>query len=91
MEPQDIVYRLGEVGGKLDSAINAIGIVGSEIKSLRDDFQTMEKGRLSRLEVTFATLETTVSLRAKNSAIVWAGGMSVVTSVVTAVLISLFV
>lgn len=91
MEPQDIVYRLGEVGGKLDSAINAIGIVGSEIKSLRDDFQTMEKGRLSRLEVTFATLETTVSLRAKNSAIVWAAGMSVVTSVVTAVLISLFV
>lgn len=78
---------IGRIEGKLDAAIASIGNVASEVKSLRDDFSTMEKGRLSRLEVAFATLETTASLKAKNSAVIWSALISVSTSIVSAIIV----
>lgn len=87
VEAYSLERSLGRVEGKLDSVITEIGHARGEVKSLRDDFGSMEKGRLSTLEVRYATLETTVSLKAKNSAMVWAAVMSIAASVVAALVI----
>ena len=90
MSSDSVERSIGRIEGKLDSAIVAVSQVGGEVKSLRDDFATMEKGRLSRLEVSFASLETTVNLKAKNTAMFWGTIMSIIASIVSAILVSFF-
>ena len=82
---------IGRVEGKLDGVLTLISNTQSEVRGLRDDFGTMEKGRLSKLEVMFATLETTVSVKARNSAIWMAAGISILTSVSAAIVIYLLI
>lgn len=79
-ERTDFERSLGRVEGKLDSVI-------SVVTDLKSSFDSLEKGRLSRLEVAFATLHTEVSVKAKNSAMWSATIISVVVSVVTAIII----
>lgn len=80
MEP-DMQRALGRVEGKLDSTI-------SMLADLKAGFDQLEKGRLSRLEVQFATLSTEMASKARNWAALWAIAASIVSSVVAAILIS---
>lgn len=74
---------LGRVEGKLDSLIVAVG-------SLQGAFDALEKGRLSVLEVKFATLNTEVAATARNKAALWAVGASIISSFVAAILAKTF-
>lgn len=91
MGTDSVERSIGRLEGKLDSAILAMGGIRGEVKSLRNDFMHMEKGRLSKLEVGFATLETTVQIKARSSAIIWAIGASIFTSVVSGITIALII
>lgn len=82
MENQEIYLKLGAVEGKMD-------LVVSSIAALKESFDQMEKGRLSRLEVAFATLDTEVGTKAKNSAMWYSASMSVLGSVVSGVILYL--
>lgn len=81
MEHDELNRALGRVEGKLDSAISIIG-------DLRAAFDQLEKRRLSRLEVQFATFSTEVATKARNWAALWAIAASVIASVVSAIIIS---
>jgi len=87
MESPDIIFKLGEISGKLDSTGAAVISVGNEVKSLRDDFNTMEKGRLTRLEVSFKSLETQVETRAKSSGFWYAIFASASASVISGIVL----
>ena len=80
---EDVSRSIGRLEGKMDSLIVAVG-------SLQGAFDTMEKGRLSVLEVKFATLHTEVTTKAKSSAALWAVAASVVSSFVAAILAKTF-
>jgi hypothetical protein len=75
---------LGRVEGKLDLALTAISALGAS-------FDALEKGRLSRLEVQFATMETTLRVEAKSTATRNAVLWSLVTSSVSGIAILLVV
>ena len=81
-------YNIGRLEGKMDSVLTMISEVKGDVTSLRNDFGTMEKGRLTALEVKFATLTTEITTKAKNMAIYVGIAVSIVSSVVSAVVIS---
>lgn len=78
-ESNDIKFAgdIGRLEGKLDSVVSMVG-------ELKGSFETMEKGRLSKLEVQFATLYAELSVTARNSAAVWAVAASVIASIISA-------
>lgn len=80
----DLERSMGRLEGKLDSIVNIVA-------DLKGAFETMEKGRLSRLEVAFNTLQTEIAVKSKNTTIVWSAVISVATSVAAAVVIHLLV
>ena len=82
MEQVDLERAIGRVEGKLD-------LVVTSISELKNAFDTMEKGRLSRLEVLFATLETQISVKARSTAMWTSAALSILTSVAAGVIIYL--
>ena len=62
MENMEQLQRsLGQLEGKMDSMI-------STMERMANSFDSLEKGRLSRLEVLYATLSTEVAEKAKHTA-----------------------
>lgn len=73
---------IGVLIGKVDGMTAILSDTQTQIRGLRDDFQSMEKGRLTRLEVEVATLRATqeqrnkdqedrVDSRSRNTSIIW--------------------
>ena len=81
-EETNMERSIGRLEGKLD-------LVVTSITGLQSAFDTMEKGRLSRLEVSFNTLQTQVSLKAKSSALWYGLIASASTSVISGVILYL--
>ena len=79
-EQEHLERSIGRLEGKLDSVVTMVA-------GLKDSFETMEKGRLSRLEVSFATLKTEVEIRVKNTAMVSAAVTSMVVTVVAGLIL----
>lgn len=77
-----IERSFGRMEGKLDSLTTSITDLKGAIVGVQNDFATMEKGRLTRLEVNFATLQTETAYRAKTAAIITGIITSVLSSVV---------
>ena len=69
-----IERSIGRLEGKVDGITNDIKIMSESMNALRASFDILEKGRLSRLEVNFATLQAEINTRAKNIAL-WAGAI----------------
>ena len=88
MGTDSVERSIGRLEGKLDSVITIVG-------SLKEAFDSLEKGRLSKLEVAFATLETQVSLKAqdsaKSSAMIYSIVASIISSVLAAFIVWVFV
>jgi len=81
MEPNHEIGRaIGRLEGKLDLVIDNVAF-------LKTSFETMEKGRLSKLEVVFATLQTEVNLKARNTAFYTGIIASIISSIVSAVVL----
>lgn len=84
MEEGDFERAFGRLEGKLDSVV---GIVAE----LKGDFAKMERGRLTKLEVAFATLKSELSASTKseaNKSAMWASIISsIVSSVIAAVIL----
>ena len=80
---------LGLLLGKIDGIHLTVTSICGEVKSLRDDFGTMEKGRLSKLELNLNTLETTLSAKAKNQGFWYAIFASILASVISGVILYL--
>lgn len=76
MAVDSVERAIGRLEGKLDSVIKLVGDLGAS-------FDAMEKGRLSRLEVQFATLNTEVEAKAKLSSIWYAALMSIFSAVIS--------
>lgn len=77
----------GKMEGKIDGLTTHVTDLKGSIMSLQQDFQTMEKGRLTQLEVKFATLSTEVAYSAKNISFYTAIAASVASSVVAGVIL----
>jgi len=82
----NIERSIGRVEGKLDAMSIEISQLNQEMKSLRAAFDILEQGRLSGLEVQFATLNAQVAVRAKTTALwtsaVISGSITILTSIV---------
>lgn len=74
MDQNEIILKIGSMEGKLDLAINMLARLDSS-------FHALESGRLSKLEVDFATLHTNVASKARNQAIV----ISIIASIIGSV------
>lgn len=83
-EHNSLERSLGRVEGQLNSLVAVVNTLSANITSLSNDFATMEKGRLTALEVKFATLSTEIELKAKNSGMVSGAIISVIVSVASA-------
>mgnify|MGYP001597478678 FL=1 len=55
MEPNEMTYKLGEISGKLDLVIG-------DVAEIKVAFNSLEAGRLSRLERDFANLSGRISI-----------------------------
>lgn len=79
----ELIRAIGKLEGKMDLMVNSVS-------NLASSFESLEKGRLSRLEIGFATLNTEVKDKARNTA-VWSGAIvAIIVSVATAVIINVF-
>ena len=78
---------LGKLEGKMDGLIVSMGELTKEVAALRGDFGSLEKGRLSTLEVAFARFEAEVSTKARTTGVWWGLAGSVFTSVTAAILL----
>jgi hypothetical protein len=74
---------LGNLEGKMDSMIITM-------ERMANAFDSLEKGRLSRLEVLYATLSTEVAEKAKHTAGWTSTFISVAISVASAIIIYYF-
>ena len=85
--PSGIERSIGRLEGKVDGIVGDIKTISDSMNALKSSFDVLEKGRLSNLEVSFASLQAEVQVKAKNTAL-WAGAIiSVSVSVVSGVLI----
>ncbi len=82
-EPNGIERSIGRIEGKLDLMINTI-------TDLKTSFDSLEKGRLTRLEVAFNTLQTEIEYKAKSVATWRALVFSIIASVISAILVATF-
>mgnify|MGYP001585274017 CR=1 FL=1 len=80
---------IGRLEGMMAAIHSLVSETRGDVKSLRNDFMEMEKGRLSRLEVAFATVQTEVSLKARNTAVWFALVSSIAASVITGTILFL--
>ena len=74
MENHELERAIGRLEGKMDSLI-------ATLQGLTQAFDLLEKGRLSRLETNFATLQAEVKERART--------MSLWTSFIVSIIVSL--
>jgi len=79
----DISRAIGRLEGKVDLMVTSIS-------NLASSFESLEKGRLSRLEIAFAELNTSVKDKARVTAIWTAGIMTIVTSIIILVITKFF-
>lgn len=80
MEDKNVERSIGRLEGKLDSVISLVG-------DLKGAFEQMEKGRLSVLEISFATLKTEIEVKARWSAMLMSMIISILVSVISATVI----
>ena len=65
---------IGRLEGKLDSVISLVA-------DIKGAFEKMEKGRLSVLEISFATLKTEVEVKTRSSAVIISAVISILVGV----------
>jgi len=82
MAQENLQRALGRVEGKVDLVVQSIA-------DLKNSFEKMEQGRLSKLEVDFATLHTNVTGSANNHAIWTAAIMTTAGSIVSGIILFL--
>lgn len=78
-----IERSIGKLEGKMDMMV-------SSMNALSASFDSLEKGRLSRLEINFAELNTNVQDKAKNTALWTSGIVTLIVSTVIALVIHFF-
>ena len=86
MPPNNVERSIGRLEGKIDGMVMDIQNVNQSMTNLKSSFDVLEQGRLSGLEVRFATLQAEVSLKAKNTAMwassIVAGAISIISGAV---------
>ena len=80
MAKNGIERTIGRLEGKIDS-------LGLTITELKNAFDSLEKGRLSTLEINFAKFYTEIHTKAKNTAMWISALVAIVVSVVSAMII----
>ena len=78
---------LGRIEGSLTEIKNDIKLIRDDHKGLRSEFQTLEAGRLTRLESQFAVQQAEMGIKAKNVAMVWSAITAIFVSVISAIII----
>ena len=88
MENQFEVQRsLGRIEGGVVEIKNDIALLRTDHALLREEFNKLEAGRLTKLESAFAVAETKNHIKAKNTAMIFSSIIAVVISIVTAVIL----
>ena len=83
----EVQRSLGRIEGGITEIKSDIGLMRTDHALLRKEFQTLEAGRLTKLESAFALSEAETHRHAKNTAMIWSSGMAIAVSIVTAVII----
>lgn len=86
-EHNNLERSIGRLEGKLDSTVFMMTSISNDVSGLRNDFATMEKGRLTALEVKFAGLSSEMKVKARNSAMLAGAIISIAVSVISAIII----
>ena len=81
---------IGRIEGSLVEIKNDIKLMREDHARLRSEFQTLEAGRLTRLESAFALSEAAIHTKSKNTAIIWSAIVSIITAIITAFIIHFF-
>ena len=81
---------IGRLEGKVDVVIEDIKLISDNMTALRASFDILEKGRLSNLEVSFASLQAKVQERARNTALIYSGTISFAISILSAIITRYF-
>lgn len=78
---------LGRIEGGIIELKNSLTLLRTDHASLREEFTKMESGRLTKLESSFAVMESNMHAKAKSTAMFFSFITAIVVSVITAVLI----
>ena len=88
MENQFEVQRsLGRIEGGIGELKTEVSLLRDDHAGLRAEFNKLEAGRLTRLESDFATSKALMHARTKNTAILYATVIGIISSVITAIII----
>ena len=68
IQNENVERSIGNLEGMMSGMLTSLSQIHNDLKALRDDFNTMERGRLTRLEVAFNTLQTEIEVKAKSVA-----------------------
>ena len=93
METQEyeVQRSLGRIEGGLIEIKSDIKLMREDHAGLRSEFQTLEAGRLTKLESQFAMSQTEMHSKSKNIALWWSLITAITVSVVSAILINLLI
>ncbi len=89
MENEYEVQRsLGRIEGGITEVKNEIRLIREDHAQLRSEFQSLEAGRLTKLESEFATTQAVTHAKAKNTAIIYSSVTGIIASIITALALS---
>ena len=83
----NVQRSLGRIEGGIIEIKADIGLMRTDHALLQAEFQALEAGRLTKLESAFALSQAEIKRHAKNTALIWASGVAIVISVITAMII----
>lgn len=77
---------IGRLEGKVDGMSVNVQNIDQSMKDLRASFDTLEAGRLTGLEISFASLKAKTQAESRNTALIFAGMISLVISIISIVI-----
>lgn len=87
----EVQRSLGRIEGGITEIKSEVKLMRDDHTRLRQEFSSLEAGRLTRLESQFAVHQAEMSVKAKNTAIIYSTVIGIISSVATAIIINFIV
>lgn len=84
-----VARSLGRIEGGISELKTEVSLMRQDHAKLRQEFSSLEAGRLTRLESSFAVSQAEMHIKSKTIAMWWSAIVSVVVSVVVAIIVYL--
>jgi len=79
-----VARSLGRIEGGISEVKTELRLLRDDHVKLRQEFSSLEAGRLTKLESQFAISQAEMHVKAKNTAIYW----SIISSIITGIIIA---